>query len=65
MDTKHICNRMFIQSINLLSKCLISVSTDSKAHHPVHQDVRYIPSQTLGRSLVLSKQLIENAAKIF
>ena len=25
------------QSINQLSKCLISVSTDSKAHHPVRK----------------------------
>ena len=26
------------QSINQLSKCLISVSTDSKAHHPVRKE---------------------------
>ena len=25
------------QSINQLSTCLISVSTDSKAHHPIHK----------------------------
>ena len=25
------------QSINQLSKCLISISTDSKAHHPVRK----------------------------
>ena len=28
-------NEMVNQSINQLSKCLISVSMDSKAHHPV------------------------------
>ena len=27
----------FNQSINQLSKCLISVSTDSKAHHPIRK----------------------------
>ena len=27
----------FTQSINQLSRCLISVSTDSKAHHPIRK----------------------------
>ena len=30
-------NQSINQSINQLSKCLISVSTDSKAHHPIRE----------------------------
>ena len=31
------CHGVINQSISQLSKCLISVSTDSKAHHPVRK----------------------------
>ena len=34
-QTVVICYELSDQSINQLSKCLMSVSTDSKAHHPV------------------------------
>ena len=30
-------SRESISSINQLSRCLISVSTDSKAHHPIRK----------------------------
>ena len=33
----HNCFRVKNQSINQLSRCLISVSTDSKAHHPIRK----------------------------
>ena len=45
------------QSINQLSTCLISISTDSKAHHPIHKTLdmfRVVPGEVVRCSVVRS-----------
>ena len=37
LTTPNQVGKLINQSINQLSKCLISVSTDSKAHHPIRK----------------------------
>ena len=56
------------QSINQLFKCLISLSADSKTHHPVvrhkfsginSQGIRHIPSCTLYNGISLLAEILK------